>query len=71
MSQIELSPREKQVLAMTWDGLSIKEIAQMLDVSLSAVKGTRESLFNKFGVDNSVSACRMGLKRGYLEADRA
>lgn len=71
MSQINLSPREKQVLAMTWDGLSIKEIAQMLDVSPNTIKMAREHVMNKFGVNDAITMCRMGLKRGYLEADRA
>lgn len=62
-----LSPRERDVLQMTWDGLSQKETARALGVTQSQVKRVREDIAIKFGVRTAVQMVREGLKQGVIE----
>lgn len=61
-----LSPREKDVLQMTWDGLSQKETAVALGISVSHVKNTRAKIANKMGVATSMQMVRYALKEGLI-----
>lgn len=45
-----LTPREEKVLRCIFEGLSNKEMAYQLGVSLSSVKATLQHLFDKMGV---------------------
>jgi DNA-binding NarL/FixJ family response regulator len=45
-----LTPREQKVLRCVFEGLSNKEMAYQLGVSLSSVKATLQHLFDKMGV---------------------
>jgi two-component system nitrate/nitrite response regulator NarL len=58
-----LTPRERQVLSSVLDGLANKQIAERLDVSESAVKGTLQQLFDKAGVRTRSQLVRVALER--------
>ena len=53
---VNLTPRQLQVLELMRDGMQNKQIAMALGVSVSAVKGHIESIFKTLGVNNR-TAC--------------
>lgn len=58
-----LSPRERDVLRMIYDGLANKEIAAELAVSESAVKSTVQHLFRKTDTSNRAQLIRAAMKK--------
>ena len=50
-----LSPREKEVLRMMFDGLTNKEIAQNLFISYETVKTHRKNILHKTGSKNTAA----------------
>lgn len=65
-NQAQLSPRELEVLRLIADGLSNKEIAQRLGVSLSTVKTHVEELLQKLSVSDRTQAAVKALRQGLL-----
>ena len=64
-----LTPREQQVLRSVLEGMTNKEIACQIGVSLSSVKATLQHLFEKAGVRTRSQLVRIALERS-LEAPR-
>jgi len=62
-----LTPRERQVLRGILEGLTNKDIARHIGVSISAVKGTLQQLFDKTGVRTRSQLVRIAIERS-LEA---
>lgn len=60
----QLSPRERKVLAFIAEGLSSKEIASKLDLSLGTVLGYRKSLYRKIGVNRRSAAISFARQTG-------
>ncbi|MBV9742482.1 MAG: response regulator transcription factor [Acidobacteriia bacterium] len=58
-----LTPREQKVLRSVFEGLSNKEIAYQLGVSLSSVKATLQHLFEKMGVRTRGQLVRIAIER--------
>ncbi len=54
-----LSIREKQVLRLIDKGLTSKEIAETLSISINTVSRHRQEILNKLQVKNSIEACRV------------
>lgn len=54
-----LSVREKQVLNLISKGLSSKEIAGTLSISINTVSRHRQEILSKLHVKNSIEACRV------------
>lgn len=54
-----LTPREREVLAMTADGLTAKEIASRLRISRKTVEQHRGRILVKLGVPNQAAAVRV------------
>jgi DNA-binding NarL/FixJ family response regulator len=65
-----LTPREQQVLRGVLEGMSNKEIAAKIGVSLSSVKATLQHLFEKAGVRTRGQLVRIALERS-LETPKA
>jgi len=65
-SDIELSPRELQVLRCIADGRSNKEISQELNISLSTVKTHIEDVLRKLSASDRTQAAVKALKKGLL-----
>lgn len=61
-----LSAREVEVLELIADGLSNKEIASQLHVSLSTVKGHNRNIFGKLLVNNRTQAVAKGRALGII-----
>jgi DNA-binding NarL/FixJ family response regulator len=64
-----LTPRERQVLRGILEGLTNKDIARHIGVSLSSVKGSLQQLFDKTGVRTRSQLVRIAIERS-LEATR-
>jgi DNA-binding NarL/FixJ family response regulator len=64
--QAQLSPRELEVLRLIAEGLSNKEIAQRLGISLSTVKTHIEELLQKLSASDRTQAAIKALRQGLL-----
>jgi DNA-binding NarL/FixJ family response regulator len=64
-----LTPREQQVLRSVFEGQTNKEIAHQIGASLSAVKATLQTLFEKTGVRTRGQLVRIAIERS-LETAR-
>ncbi len=62
----DLSEREMQVLKLAARGLSNRDIANELVISLRTVQGHLGSIFNKLGVGSRTEAIFQAAKRGWL-----
>jgi len=61
-----LSQREVEILRLASKGMSNKDIAQALFLSVRTVKAHLTNIFNKMGVGCRTDAIIKGLKRGYI-----
>jgi NarL family two-component system response regulator LiaR len=64
-----LTQREMDVLTKAAKGLSNKDIAQELFLSVHTVESHLQGIFNKFGVGSRIEAVIQALKRGWLTLD--
>ncbi len=62
----ELTPREREVLEMMVEGLSNKEIAVQLNLSVHTVKFHISSILAKLGAASRTEATTIGLRRGLI-----
>ena len=62
----DLSPREREVLALLVDGMSNAQIAQRLIVSVAAVKYHVSSILSKLGAANRTEAAALARKYGLV-----
>ena len=65
----KLSLREIEILRLAAEGMSNKDIARMLFLSLRTVKGHLTNIFNKMGVSCRTDAIMKGLRLGYITLD--
>jgi LuxR family maltose regulon positive regulatory protein len=65
-----LSSRELEVLALVAKGLTNREIAARLYLSLHTVKAHARSIYAKLGVSSRTQAVARGRALGYLSEDR-
>ena len=61
-----LTHRERQMLALASQGLSNQEIAEKMDISVSAVKRCLSNVFAKLGARSRVQAIWLAQWRGFL-----
>jgi DNA-binding NarL/FixJ family response regulator len=65
-TNIELSDREKEVLKLAARGMTNKDIADSLCISIRTVQGHINSIFHKLGVGSRTEAIFQSVKRGWL-----
>lgn len=65
----ELTEREFSVLELAARGLSNKDIAERLVISIPTVKAHLVNIFNKMGVGSRTEAVLVALRRGWLNLD--
>lgn len=61
-----LTAREREVFHLVIDGLTTKEVAQELDVSVKTAENHRTRLMQKLGVHSSVELVRYAVRHGLL-----
>ena len=64
---IELTPREMDVIRLVAEGLSNKEIGQLLVISPRTVNFHLDNLFAKLGVRSRTEAAIFALRQGWIE----
>ncbi|MFI6101309.1 response regulator [Lentzea sp. NPDC051213] len=69
--RMALSPREREVLALLRDGVSIPAIARTLYVSPSTAKTYVSRLYDKLGASNRSQALMAALRNGLIRSDAA
>ena len=62
-----LSVREQEVLRLTSDGCSAKEIADRLDISATTVRTYLSHAYDKLGVSDRAAAVAEAMRQGLLE----
>ncbi|HBK06965.1 MAG TPA: hypothetical protein DDZ81_14150 [Acetobacteraceae bacterium] len=62
-----LTPREREILALIGEGLSNKEMARRLAISVHTVKFHMEALFTKLDATSRAEAVAKGLRGGVIE----
>jgi len=65
-SDLELSDREKEVLKLAARGMTNKDIAENLCISIRTVQGHINSIFHKLGVGSRTEAIFQSVKKGWL-----
>ncbi len=65
----QLTPRETEVLRLAAKGMSNKDIAEALFLSLRTVKAHLTNIFNKMGCGCRTDAIIKGLREGYINLD--
>jgi DNA-binding NarL/FixJ family response regulator len=67
VKSVRLTPRELQVVSLIADGLSNKQIARRLSLSLFTVKNHVHNVVEKLQVENRLKAVEYARQRGWLE----
>jgi two-component system, NarL family, nitrate/nitrite response regulator NarL len=62
-----LSAREREILALTADGLTSPDIGKRLHLSPATVKTHLQNTYEKLGVSDRAAAVAEGMRRGLLE----
>jgi DNA-binding NarL/FixJ family response regulator len=66
LQEIELSPREHEVLQLAAKGMTNKEIADSLCISIRTVQRHLNIMFNKLNVGSRTEAIFQSVKKGWL-----
>ncbi|HZY03085.1 MAG TPA: response regulator transcription factor [Anaeromyxobacteraceae bacterium] len=64
-----LTDREKQVLKLVAEGLSNKEVAEALGISVKTAMTHREHVMEKLGLHNRTELVRFAIKRGVIRVE--
>jgi DNA-binding NarL/FixJ family response regulator len=67
-NQLELTPREFQILKLIYDGLSNNEIAQQLNLSPKTTDKHRENMMRKLQVNNATQLLKKVIELGLLKS---
>jgi len=60
------TPRERQILDLIWQGLSNREMAQQLGISIKTVEAHRASLMRKLRVTNTAQLIQVAVGLGLI-----
>jgi DNA-binding NarL/FixJ family response regulator len=67
----ELSPRELEVAMLLTQGLRQEDIAQRLSLSAKTINTHKARLFQKVGIQDSISLARLAAQYGLLDPSRS
>lgn len=62
-----ISEREEEVLKLTADGLSCKEIGERLFISEATVKRHKSNVIRRLGAENMINAVAIALREGMIK----
>ena len=65
-----LTPREREVLQLVWEGLSTRDIARKLGRSYNTISWYRQQIRAKFGVTTTAAAFTIAWERGMIKTKR-
>jgi len=66
----EITPREKEVLELVADGLSTKQIADKLSISIRTVESHRINMLKKLEVGNTAELIRKSIQLKIIESNK-
>lgn len=66
LMQISLTPRELEIVRHIYEGLSVKSIARLLDISNRTVESHKASIYRKLNVKNNASLVRALIEKNIL-----
>jgi DNA-binding NarL/FixJ family response regulator len=66
----ELTPRQLEVLTLISEGLSTKEVARALNISIKTVETHRSQLMERLNIHEVAGLVRYAIKKGLLKIDR-
>lgn len=66
---IELTPRERQILQLTAEGKTVKQIALQLHISPKTADATRRRLMNKLGTSSIADLTKYAIREGITSLD--
>lgn len=64
--KVKITPREKEIISLIASGLTNKEIASKLDISINTVETHRSSLMQKLNAHNTAMLIKQANKLGLL-----
>lgn len=64
-----LSAHEIEILRLTADGLTARQIAKVLDRAVGTIGNTRSRMFCKLGANCAAHAVAVGYRRGILHVE--
>jgi DNA-binding NarL/FixJ family response regulator len=62
-----LSDREREVLQLIAEGRSNKEVAQLLNLSVSTVESHRKHIMEKLDLHNTAAMVRFAVRKGIIQ----
>lgn len=65
-AHLALTSRESQILKLIGDGLQVKQVAGVLNISVSSVNTYRNRIFRKTGLASNAAVIRYALKNGLV-----
>jgi len=65
----KLTARQREVLQLVAEGRSLKEIANILHVSVKTVEFHKSRIMDRLGVRTTVELTKYAISRGLLAAD--
>ena len=64
---IEATPREREIMSLVARGLSNREIAPILEISVLTVRTHRQNLMEKFSLRNAAEITAYAVQQGYYD----
>jgi DNA-binding NarL/FixJ family response regulator len=68
-SEVNLSPREREILCLVAEGRSMKGIARQLQISIKTVETYRRNFIEKLGLDNVAELTKYAIREGITTVD--
>lgn len=69
-AETPLSPREQEVLQLTAQGLTAREVGKELSISVNTVERHRANIMNKLNLSNRAQLVRYAVERNLLTSDQ-
>lgn len=69
MRQEDLTPRQKEILQLVWEGLTSREIAEQLHLSVSTVEAHRTMMMKKLRLRNRAELLNMAIQKHIISVD--
>ncbi|WP_447985084.1 response regulator transcription factor [Nitrospira sp. Nam74] len=63
----DLTPREKEILTLIWTGLTNRQIAERLGISLKTVESHRATIMTKARARNAAELLKVALAQGLID----
>jgi DNA-binding NarL/FixJ family response regulator len=62
----DLTPREKEILDLIWNGLTSRDIASRLKVSIKTVEAHRATIMHKLRVSNTAQLLKTAIQEDII-----